>query len=134
MPEIKHTGQLLNYADYRKYSNTFIETGTAAGDGVQRALDAGFSPIISVEAAAKWYEESNDRFIDNDNVGIYNLKSTEFLKENLSFITPDRVVFYLDAHPAGPLSAGHADWVANPNGDWAQDNIIQAELRIILAH
>lgn len=32
------------------FNNVLIETGTAAGDGVQRAIDAGFKQIYSCEA------------------------------------------------------------------------------------
>ncbi|HEY5392149.1 MAG TPA: hypothetical protein VIJ57_08555 [Hanamia sp.] len=43
--KIESTGRLLDYREFRKYSDTFIETGNAAGDGLQRALDGGFQYI-----------------------------------------------------------------------------------------
>ncbi|MES2428232.1 MAG: hypothetical protein V4560_14730 [Bacteroidota bacterium] len=130
---ISFTGQSLDYKNYLPYSDTFIETGTAAGDGVQRALDAGFESIVSIEAATMWYDQCKSRFKSTPGIDIVFGKSTVMLPGMLAaFVGP--LVIFLDAHPAGVLSAGHSDWIADPNGEWAQDNIIQAELRIILTH
>lgn len=131
--KITYTGQLLNYTNYRQFSNTFIETGTAAGDGVQRAQDAGFENIVSIEAAQLWYDQSRQRFKEAQGIDIVLGKSTVMLQGAIAY-WGRRLVIFLDAHPAGPLSAGHQEWLDNPNGEAAQDNIIQAELRIILAH
>ncbi len=128
---IKSTGQLLNYADFRQYSVTLIETGTAAGDGVQRAMDAGFNPVLSCEAAKCWFELSRDRFNGNRSAVLFYGKSTEMLAVMLKYVDGATIVF-LDAHPAGPTSAGHNEWESGDRS-WDQDSIIKAELKIILA-
>lgn len=130
---ISFTGRLLNYANYLQYSDTFIETGTAAGDGVQRALDAGFEWVVSIEAAELWYNQCRERFKDNNLVTLVLGKSTERLYSQLEYLDRSLVIF-LDAHPSGVLSAGHKDWVNDPIGPASQHSIIQAELNIILAH
>lgn len=62
---------LLNLKDFVKYSDTFIETGTAAGCGIQRALDAGFLKAKSVEAEPSFFKQSSERFKRNTNVAIF---------------------------------------------------------------
>lgn len=125
------TGKLLDYKDFRQYSDAFIETGTAAGDGVQRAMDAGFNPVLSCEAARCWFELSRDRFNGNRSAILFFGKSTDVLPAMMQYVGGVSIIF-LDAHPAGPTSAGHAEWVEG-NTDWNQDSIIKAELKIVLA-
>ena len=129
--QFEFTGKLLDYKDFLKYSDNFIETGCAAGDGVQRALDVGFKKIISCEAAESWFKQSSDRFLNDKNVLIVNALSKDFLGAFVSSALLQ--VIFLDAHPSGPLSAGHADWVKNgDDSEFSQDNIIKKELSIIL--
>ncbi len=136
------TAALLDYKGFTQYSDTFLETGTAAGDGVQRALDAGFMNVASCEAAPQWFEQSFARFKEYKGgttedgkakplVTIHKLKSTNFLSMFVSQAFPQ--VIFLDAHPAGPLSAGHDDVVEKGlASEFHQYNIIKAELAIIL--
>lgn len=129
---ITMTGKLMNYKELVPWGEQFLETGTAAGDGVQRALDAGFNTVYSCEAAEKWYTESLERFKGDNRVMIVNALSKDFLKMFVSSIKPQ--VIFLDAHPAGPLSAGHDDFVEKgDSSEFAQDNIIKTELGIILS-
>lgn len=135
--KILFTGKLLDYKDYLPYSDTFIETGTAAGDGVQRAITAGFTNIVSIEASQQWFEYCRTKFAATEGVQIQFGYSTDVLGKILNWQIdedPFPAVIYLDAHPAGPSSAGHQEWLDNPNGDANQHNIIQAELKIILNH
>jgi hypothetical protein len=125
--------QLLNYKDFVRYGSTFIETGSAAGDGIQRALDAGFAEVHSIEAATYWYDLCLDRFKFNMAVELHLGKSTDVLGTDFLGGKVDGLVFFLDAHPSGPLSAGHADVMEKGfASEFNQDNIIKAELAIIL--
>jgi hypothetical protein len=52
---------------FEKYKNTevFVESGSHVGEGIQRALDAGFTNIISVELAQNYYYHCIMRFNGN---------------------------------------------------------------------
>lgn len=130
---IKITNELLNYADFTWYSDTFVETGSAAGDGIQRALDAGFAYVHSIEAERSWFEMCMKRFINNERACLHLGKSTDVLGKLTIPTKKQGIVFFLDAHPSGPLSAGHTEVLEDPNGECSQDNIIKAELEIILS-
>lgn len=130
--QIKSTGQLLDYKEFLKYSDTFIETGAAAGDGIQRALDAGFKAVLSCEAADKWHQACCKRFAVFLNVNIFKGKSINCINRMMMAIEPPGAfVIFLDAHPTGPESAGHKEWESGDRS-WDQDIIIKAELAIIL--
>ena len=48
---------------FKKYPNRmFIETGSAYGDGIQQALDAGFMNVISIETSQGFYDHCLERF------------------------------------------------------------------------
>lgn len=134
MIQIQSTGKLLNYKDFRKYSDTFIETGCAAGDGVQRALDAGFNPVISIEASEEYFKQSQQRFLTSNKVWLYKGKSVDVLT-GIAGKSQIPTVFYLDAHVSGESSAGYQDWLEKGSeSDYAQDKCIKQELEIILSH
>lgn len=84
--------------NFRKYPNKiFIETGSFIGDGIQQALDAGFENIISIELSDKYYNISNNRFINDHRVKVIKGDSYKVLPEILKNInTP--VTFWLDGH------------------------------------
>lgn len=130
--KIKHTGKLLDYADFIKFSPMYIETGSCTGESIQRALDAGFERIKSVEAMPEYFRISQHRFFDMKNVQVYKGTSFDVLPEmihNLGY----PAVFFLDAHPAGPGTAGH-DELMQGQSDFGQDYIITRELEVILEH
>lgn len=97
---------LRKYAADRK---TFIETGTAKGEGVQVALDFGqFDKIVSIEANADVYAQTCKRFTMHSNVLLAMGGSTDVLPYILKDIK-EPVVFWLDAHWStgeDPLPAG----------------------------
>lgn len=136
--EIKSAKTLLDYWFLRQYGNILIETGTAAGEGVKRGLDAGFDFVCSIEAATEWYEKCVERFgnqFTNNKVRIVLGKSTDKLKEVIDVLDKHnpRFVFYLDAHASGEASASHKELMEfGPDSEYSQDNIIKAELDIIL--
>ncbi len=126
---IESKKQLLDYKNYRHFSDTFIETGSAAGDGIQRALAADFQEVRSCEGARSWFDMCVDRFKNVPRVSLILGKSTNVL---LSMLPDKPAVVFLDAHPAGPLSFGHDDLMSDPaNSEFKQDNIIKAELKIL---
>ena len=129
--KMEFTGRLFYYSEFRKYSDTFIETGNAAGDGLQRALDAGFNLVIGVEASQMYFDMCQSRFKGNAKVYINLGKSINLLPQLL--ISKNPAIIYLDAHVSGETSFGWEDW--NTNGEESeasQDKTIKAELEIIL--
>jgi hypothetical protein len=87
-----------NIENFKKYTNnTFIETGSFLGDGIQQALDAGFNKVISIELSDKYFEISTNRFSNNPNVTIIKGDSFKVLPEILMGID-EPVTFWLDGH------------------------------------
>jgi len=85
---------------YKKNLSTFIETGTAHGDGVQSALTAGFETIYSVELSNTLFNSCMNRFSENDNINLYNGSSEEVLPMILENINKP-FLLWLDAHTSG---------------------------------
>lgn len=130
--EIKHTSKLLDYADFVSFSPMYVETGSCTGESIQRALDAGFQRVKSVEAMPEYFEIAKKRFATNPIVQVYKGISYEVLPAMIANLTY-RAVFFLDAHPAGPGTAGHEE-IMKGQSDFGQDYIITRELEVILAH
>ena len=135
--QLEFTGRLFDYKEFRKYSYNFVETGCANGDGVQRALNAGFDTIVSIEAAAEWFMKAAERFsnkqaLDRQRVMIEYGKSTDKLQKVIDYFTT-QIVFYLDAHSSGDTSFGHKECIAG-EPEFQQDSIIKQELNIILSN
>ena len=130
--KIKHTGKILDYANYASHSKQYIETGTCTGNSIQRAIDAGFELFRSVELSDQYYIESTQRFYGNPDVLIYKGNSVDMLPQMIIGLDA-KAVFFLDAHPAGPGTAGHNEFV-DGDGRYGQDAVITKELEIILAH
>ena len=124
----------MNWKEFTKYSDTFIETGTAWGRTVTEALKAGFKDIRSVEASDKYYRRCVDVFIDNPCVKLYYGMSVDRLPDMLDGIDKP-CVFWLDAHVTGDDYAGNEDFKLKGNqSDYAQHKCLVNELNIILAH
>ena len=82
----------------RDYPNpVYIETGTAKGESVQVALDAGFGQIITIEVNPDVFAKACERFIDKDNVMLVMGDSGVVLPNILDGVK-DRATFWLDAH------------------------------------
>lgn len=91
--------------DFTSYLNdTFIETGSYVGDGIQAALDAGFKQVLSVELSPFYYEHCKQRFKGNKKVRLFLGSSIDVLPRLLKVIkTP--ITFWLDAHYSGGKTA-----------------------------
>jgi|ERR1019366_4941514 predicted O-methyltransferase YrrM len=87
--------------ELRKFSDTFVETGTHLGGGVQSALEAGFEVIMSCELdpalfkAARYLVELNP--VGREKVRLFLGDSATLLPEMLRMCGKPSVVF-LDAH------------------------------------
>jgi len=82
-------------------SRTLIETGSAKGDGIQYALNAGFQMVFSIEIDPAYYEHCVKRFQGNGRVILMQGDSKEILPEILAK-TNEPVTILLDAHVTGP--------------------------------
>ena len=86
--------QLFSY--FSPYSLTLVETGTYLGDGVSRALQAGFKKVFSCEINAELVERARGIF-DVNTVEIVHAPSEKALAIFLEKIN-SRAVFFLDGH------------------------------------
>ena len=120
----------MDFRTYRKYSNTFIETGSHIGESIQAAISAGFEVVKSVELHEPFYNRCRQRFNENPDVHLYLGKSEEMISEMVKDI-PVPSVFWLDAHPAGEGTAGHEECLKG-NTEVFQDTILAKEIAIIL--
>jgi hypothetical protein len=77
-----------------------VETGSGSGEGIRRALQAGFREVRSVELSDHWYRHCVHEFWNNPEVTLYHGLSEEFLEVMLKpFVVP--VTIFLDGHYAG---------------------------------
>ncbi len=83
---------------FAKYPNRyFIESGSYAGDGIQMALNAGFSTIFSIELSPHYYKRCCHRFNSYPNVKLYQGDSGHILSTVLQQIDAP-ATFWLDGH------------------------------------
>jgi len=100
---------LMESSRLKQYLNTvFFETRTGSGDGIQKALGAGFKQIISVELNQKNFEQARERFKSNTSVKILFGKSHEAMEDLLQSIDSP-ITFWLDAHFNSPQGKTCAD-------------------------
>lgn len=83
---------------FYKYPNEiFVETGSLVGDGIQKALDAGFKKVISYEVDTENYKKCVERFKGDNRVILHFRSSANMILEEL-----DRpCTFWLDGHHSG---------------------------------
>ena len=95
----------LDRVDLTKYlSDVFIETGTHRGDGVRRALEAGFSEVYSMEPNISMLSRMPQGLLDDHRVMVGVGDSRKWLCDFIYMAENDSVTFWLDAHPDGELS------------------------------
>jgi hypothetical protein len=78
-------------------SDTFVETGSARGSGIQAALNAGFTDIYSIEKSKYYFDECSLLFSNNPKVKLYLGDSKEKLSHLVRNIKGS-ITFWLDAH------------------------------------
>jgi hypothetical protein len=81
---------------YRK-GDTFVETGTFIGDGIRKALAAGFKRVVSIEVQPTIAEKAKAAFASDPRVEIITGDSKLVLPEVIKTIT-GAATFWLDAH------------------------------------
>jgi len=102
---ILHRFDLVNIREKRNI-NTFIETGTLHGEGVDFALHSGFTKVISIDIDENIVNLARAKYKNNDKVEILLGNSTDVLKEICPKIN-EPVIFWLDAHFPG-VDSPHA--------------------------
>lgn len=83
-----------------KVGDIFFETGVGKGDGVLKALSAGYKKIISIEVAKQHIRVATERFKDKVEDGIVDIilgDSSVLLPELIKEIN-EPITFWLDAH------------------------------------
>jgi hypothetical protein len=134
MKKIKFTNKLLNFRDFINYSSVYVETGTCYGGSVDKALQAGFNQILTVEVHRPFFDSCVEKYKNEPKVDLFFGKSDIVLPSMLHRII-QRAVIFLDAHPAGPNTGGHDDLMEKGNeSTFNQDFILTNELKAILAH
>ena len=96
----RHTVSTLASIDLESImsdADVFIETGTNIGNGVQKALDSGFSRVISFENNDFLYRGSVKRFQGDDRVKLFFGDSRTCLFEVIKDIE-EKMLFWLDGH------------------------------------
>jgi len=84
------------------YNTIFFETGTNFGEGVVKAIDAGFKKIISIDVVTEYINAANERFIESKNYPntdfqFYLGDSRKLLPEIIDKID-EPITFWLDGH------------------------------------
>ena len=92
---------ILNYIA-RYNLDTFIETGTGKGTGLNYASKYPFKDLYSIEIIKELYDECVHKFAQDPRIHLINNDSINGLIEILEKLTTNnRVLFWLDAHFPG---------------------------------
>jgi hypothetical protein len=83
---------------FKNYPNqVFVETGSHIGEGIVKALDAGFPAVRSIDAGDKQYQHCLNRFKNEPRVKLWKGDSAYVLKDMIADLTFP-VTFWLDGH------------------------------------
>ena len=122
-------GTLENF-DLGEYGcDTFIETGTGRGEGLEYAKKFPFKQLYSFEINSHVFDVSQDAF--DMRTQIFHSKSVDGLLQVLPLIQGKRILFWLDAHYPG-ADYGHAKYDAEPDMDVRLP--LYRELETIIKH
>ena len=91
------------FGEFRQ--KVFVETGTFHGDGIYKALKAGFQNIFSLESDADLAERAKRRYSRNSKVSIVCGDSAVALWDLIQDIQ-EPITFWLDAHSYPPREDG----------------------------
>lgn len=90
---------------FQKHLNpVFIETGSYLGSGIQKALQAGFKEVYSIELSPSLYDHCCKLFEGNPQVHLY-LGDSSIELENIISVIDQQATFWLDAHYSGGITA-----------------------------
>ena len=81
----------------RFFKPVFIETGTWRGWTVQKAIEAGYEEIYTIELSKPVYDAAVIKFKDHKNVFLFNGDTIQILPKILKDIKKP-ITFWLDAH------------------------------------
>ena len=104
-------------------NRVFVETGTYKGEGIMRAIDAGFSEIISIENYFPFFDLSKRKFSKLKSVKIYHGDSAYVLRGLIEKYN-EPITFWLDAHNV----------YDNREMPWIKNSPLMAELDQIKLH
>lgn len=83
---------------FHSYKNrVFVETGSYKGEGIKKALEAGFSEVYSVEIHFPFFSKMMDKFRKYPNVKLLHGDSAYVLRALIEKIH-EPITFWLDAH------------------------------------
>ena len=106
---------------FKNISNNFIETGSFNGDGIQIAIDCGFTNITSIEITDKYCDVCRERFKNNKGVTIVKGDSITELRTVLDKNKDLNYTYWLDGH-----------WSCEDTGFGQKEFPIMEELEAIL--
>jgi hypothetical protein len=93
-----------------KKTDSFIETGSYLGDGIQLAIDSGFLNIYSIELGHHLHDICKKRFSKQSNVKLILGDSSDKLRELLNENPNTPFTYWLDGHYSeGITSRGKKD-------------------------
>lgn len=93
------------FSPYRNGNKIFVETGTYLGDGVKKALHAGFKEVYSIELDTHLYKECLKKFVGFPHVHLFYGDSSFALRDIIANIN-EPVTFWLDGHQCPPYKDG----------------------------
>lgn len=83
---------------FRKFPNEyFVETGSYFGEGIEFALRAGFSYVLSIELSPFLHQECRRKFAPYPNVILFQGDSGKLLSDMIEDIHSP-ITFWLDGH------------------------------------
>lgn len=96
---------MSRFNNFKTKTESFIETGSYLGDGIQLAINSGFKQIYSIELCPNLFETCKKRFSENSSVHVLHGDSSVVLKELLKTFPHTSFTFWLDGHYSGPHTA-----------------------------
>lgn len=83
---------------FKKFPNKyFVEVGSFKGDGIERALQAGFSQVYSIEISEQFFNKCKKRFSKKPQVKLFLGDSAKILYKSIKKID-ESITFWLDGH------------------------------------
>lgn len=95
---------------FKQFPNKyFVETGSLMGEGIERALQAGFTHVYSIELSAQFFGHCKKKFANNSEVELFWGDSGKILYDVIKDIDSS-ITFWLDGHYGGNVTAKGDEW------------------------